>query len=205
MHAFPRLRFALVSGSIGVGFMAGMSPRSVISCREGEPVARVATVIPGQSVARVIDGKAIAAQIRQELKEHTNALKRDYGIVPGLAVVLVGDRPDSATYVRMKKCAADEVGFYSVDRHFTEQVSESEIINCVKELNADPKVQPSPAPHESSLRMPFIGNTTTSPSSYNCPHVALRDFQIHGILVQLPLPRHIDEAKESYAAFSSLP
>jgi len=78
-------------------------------------------------------------------------------VQPGLAVVLVGDRTDSSTYVRMKKRAADEVGFHSVDCKFSESVSEGELLECVRKLNSDPKV--------------------------------------HGILVQLPLPRHINEAK----------
>jgi len=154
MRMFPRLRWALVSGSLGAGVFAGMVQRPAVLCRDAEPVARAA---PIAASLQVIDGKAIAAQIRKELKQYTADLVRDHGVTPGLAVVLVGERTDSATYVRMKKRAADEVGFYSIDRKFDERVTEAELIQCVKDLNADPKV--------------------------------------HGILVQLPLPRHIDEAK----------
>jgi hypothetical protein len=56
--------------------------------------------------ARIIDGKAVAADIRGEIREATETLQREHGITPGLAVVLVGNRTDSATYVRMKKKAA---------------------------------------------------------------------------------------------------
>ena len=104
--------------------------------------------------AQLIDGKAMAAEIRGELKEQVWALKRDYDTTPGLAVVLVGNRTDSSTYVRMKQKATEEVGIYSVVRRYGLEVSQSELLGCVEELNADPKV--------------------------------------HGILVQLPLPSHID-------------
>ena len=104
--------------------------------------------------AQLIDGKAMAAEIRGELKEQVWALKRDYDTTPGLAVVLGGNRTDSSTYVRMKQKATEEVGIYSVVRRYGLEVSQSELLGCVEELNADPKV--------------------------------------HGILVQLPLPSHID-------------
>jgi hypothetical protein len=122
------------------------------------PAEASAGAAPGAApTARIIDGKAIAAAVRQEIKAVTDDLKAAHGVTPGLAVVLVGNRTDSATYVRMKKKAAAEVGFYSVDKDFDDTVSQDELIRCVAELNRDPK--------------------------------------IHGILVQLPLPRHIDEAK----------
>ena len=60
------------------------------------------------STARVIDGKAIAQEIREEIREFTEELVREHGVTPGLAVVLVGNRTDSSTYVRMKKKAAAE-------------------------------------------------------------------------------------------------
>ena len=109
------------------------------------------------TTGRLIDGKAVAKAIRGEIRESTEALVREHGVTPGLAVVLVGNRTDSSTYVRMKKRAAAEVGFYSVDREFPESVSQEELLACVRALNDDPKV--------------------------------------HGILVQLPLPRHINEAE----------
>ncbi|EGB06603.1 hypothetical protein AURANDRAFT_29188, partial [Aureococcus anophagefferens] len=107
--------------------------------------------------AEVIDGKAIAAQIRGEIKASVDAMAAARGGArPGLAVVLVGERKDSATYVRMKKKAAAEVGFHSVDVNLPADASEKEISEAVMRLNADP--------------------------------------QIHGILVQLPLPSHVNEA-----------
>jgi hypothetical protein len=103
-----------------------------------------------------IDGKAIAATIRDEIKEQVAQLKTEKGVTPGLAVVIVGNRPDSATYVRMKKKAAAEVDFHSVDVELEESVTQEELLEHVEKLNTDPNV--------------------------------------HGILVQLPLPKHIDEA-----------
>ena len=61
-------------------------------------------------MAKVIDGKAMAALIQSEVKQGVEELRKDKGIIPGLAVVLVGDRKDSQTYVRSKKKAAEEVG-----------------------------------------------------------------------------------------------
>jgi len=98
-----------------------------------------------------IDGKAIAAQVRAEVKEEASKLS----IRPGLATVLVGNRPDSATYVRMKTKAAAECEFHHVDRLLEDTISQVDLLKVVDELNEDPKV--------------------------------------HGILVQLPLPSHIDE------------
>ena len=110
----------------------------------------------GESMAKLIDGKAISQEIRNEIKEHATELKDKHSVTPGLAVVLVGGRTDSATYVRMKKKAAAEVAFHSVDKSFEESVTEAELLQCMRDLNADPAV--------------------------------------HGILVQLPLPKHINEA-----------
>jgi len=124
-----------------------------------ESLARVPPILASAAAsgpANLIDGKKIAADIRAEVKQQADDLGKNHGIVPGLAVVLVGERTDSATYVRMKKRAADECGFFSVDRKFDESVTQQQLIETVRELNADPKV--------------------------------------HAILVQLPLPRHIDEA-----------
>jgi 5,10-methylene-tetrahydrofolate dehydrogenase/methenyl tetrahydrofolate cyclohydrolase len=104
----------------------------------------------------IIDGKVISADVRKEVKEENDRLKAK-GIHPGLAVVLVGQRPDSATYVRMKTKACEEVGCYVLDKKFPDTVSEAELIKCIDELNSDKS--------------------------------------IHGILVQLPLPSHVDEAK----------
>ncbi len=103
--------------------------------------------------AQIIDGKAIAADIRRELKEEIAQL-RAQDTVPGLTVVLVGDDPASQTYVRSKRRACAEVGIRSDVRTLTEDTSQSELIGLIEELNNDPLV--------------------------------------HGILVQLPLPKHID-------------
>lgn len=110
---------------------------------------------------KIIDGKAIAADIRQELKVQVEQLQETTGVTPGLAVILVGARPDSATYVRMKKRACEETGIASFGVDYPADVTEEELVAKVKELNADPRV--------------------------------------HGILVQLPLPAHINEENVLHA------
>jgi len=112
----------------------------------------------GGEEATIIDGKKIAADIRLEIKAEVDELKTKYGgKVPGLAVVIVGERKDSQTYVRMKRKACDEVGIHSFHSELPETISEEELIDVVKKYNENP----------------------------DC----------HGILVQLPLPKHIDEEK----------
>jgi 5,10-methylene-tetrahydrofolate dehydrogenase/methenyl tetrahydrofolate cyclohydrolase len=105
--------------------------------------------------AQIIDGKAIAATIRGEIAAEVEAMKAQYGKVPGLATVLVGERKDSQTYVRMKKKACAEVGITSFGNDLPADVSQEELLKVVRDLNANPDV--------------------------------------HGILVQLPLPDHIDD------------
>ena len=102
-----------------------------------------------------IDGKRISAEIRAEIKEETAAFARERGYLPGLAVVIVGEDPASQVYVRNKKRACEEVGFYSEVHELPEQTTQKELNALVERLNADQK--------------------------------------IHGILVQLPLPKHLDE------------
>eukprot|EP00636_Phaeomonas_parva_P001062 CAMPEP_0118867436 /NCGR_PEP_ID=MMETSP1163-20130328/11043_1 /TAXON_ID=124430 /ORGANISM="Phaeomonas parva, Strain CCMP2877" /LENGTH=309 /DNA_ID=CAMNT_0006801847 /DNA_START=71 /DNA_END=1000 /DNA_ORIENTATION=+ len=104
----------------------------------------------------IIDGNATSATMRAELAGHVQALQEEHGVVPGLAVVLVGARTDSATYVRMKKKAAAEIGLHSIDVDLEDTVSQEDLLMEVEKLNNDPAV--------------------------------------HAILVQLPLPSHIDEA-----------
>jgi 5,10-methylene-tetrahydrofolate dehydrogenase/methenyl tetrahydrofolate cyclohydrolase len=104
----------------------------------------------------IIDGKATAATIQEELKEEVERLQQDHHLLPGLAVVLVGQRVDSATYVRMKKRTAAAIGIHSVDVDLDEMVTQVELLEEIEKLNQDPNV--------------------------------------HGILVQLPLPDHIDES-----------
>ena len=105
-------------------------------------------------MAQLISGKEISAAIRAELKEETARLK-EQGVVPGLAVVLVGDDPASKVYVRNKKRACEELGYYSEEHTLPADTTQEQLLELVKRLNGDER--------------------------------------IHGILVQLPLPRQIDE------------
>ena len=107
------------------------------------------------TLASVIDGKAIAAEIRSEVQVSVSALTRDTGIVPGLAVVLVGDNPASQVYVRNKQKSAREIGMNPMDIKFHQDVDITTIEAQLDQLNEDESV--------------------------------------HGILVQLPLPDHLDE------------
>ena len=77
--------------------------------------------------SKIIDGKAIAAAIRGEIKEEVAEMKAKYGKVPGLAVVIVGSRPDSATYVRMKRKACDEAGIVSFHKEMPDTATEEEV------------------------------------------------------------------------------
>jgi len=106
-------------------------------------------------VAEIIDGKKISAEIREELKAKVAEMQSKYGNVPGLAVVLVGDDPASAVYVRMKGKGCEEIGIRSFQYILPETTTEDELIALIDELNKDNKVS--------------------------------------GILVQLPLPKHISE------------
>ncbi len=107
--------------------------------------------------AQIIDGKAVAARIRAEIKAKV-AERVAQGLPrPGLATVLVGDDPASHTYVRMKRKACAEVGIESFGYQLPADASQEEVETLVERLNADPKV--------------------------------------HGILVQLPLPKHLDEER----------
>ncbi len=105
--------------------------------------------------ARIIDGKKIADQIRQQVKLDAEALKASRHITPGLAFILVGDNPASQSYVRMKGKACGEMGFYSVTETLSAEASETMLLQLIDNFN--------------------------------------RDEKIHGILVQLPLPKHISE------------
>jgi len=87
-------------------------------------------------VAEIIDGKKVAAEIRQEVKQDVDELKAR-GITPGLAVVLVGDNPASAVYVRMKVKACEEVGIYSRVIRLPQETSQSELESVVDDLNED--------------------------------------------------------------------
>ncbi|MBR4979494.1 MAG: bifunctional methylenetetrahydrofolate dehydrogenase/methenyltetrahydrofolate cyclohydrolase FolD [Clostridia bacterium] len=104
----------------------------------------------------IMDGKALAAKIREQIKNDTAAFVKETGITPGLAVILVGDDAASHIYVRNKEKACAEVGFKSEMYLLEEKTSEEELLSLIHKLNS-------------------------------------RD-DIHGILVQSPLPEHLDEA-----------
>ena len=103
--------------------------------------------------AKIIDGKTVALEVRKQWKQRVNQLK-DSGILPGLAVIIVGNNPASQVYVRNKIKACHEVGIHSELIELPEDVSEQQLLTAIENLN--------------------------------------RNTLIHGILVQLPLPRHID-------------
>jgi len=113
--------------------------------------------------AELIDGKQIAADIRSQIQGEVEEIKAKAGKVPGLATVLVGSRRDSQTYVKMKKRACKKAGIASFSHDLPEDISQEELLEIVRDLNANPDV--------------------------------------HGILVQLPLPDHIVE-DEILAAIS---
>jgi methylenetetrahydrofolate dehydrogenase (NADP+)/methenyltetrahydrofolate cyclohydrolase len=102
----------------------------------------------------VIDGKAFAANVRGQVAAHVARLKEENGIVPGLAVVLVGEDPASQVYVRNKHASTTEVGMNSYEHRLAADTSEADLLALIDRLNNDPKV--------------------------------------NGILVQLPLPAHLD-------------
>ncbi|MBQ9627231.1 MAG: bifunctional methylenetetrahydrofolate dehydrogenase/methenyltetrahydrofolate cyclohydrolase FolD [Treponema sp.] len=109
---------------------------------------------------KVIDGKAVAADIRAQVAKRVEALKAK-GVMPALSVILVGDNPASVSYVTGKQKALAEAGMVDKSIHLPESTSERELLDLIAKLNADPSV--------------------------------------HGILVQLPLPKHINEEKITLA------
>ena len=106
-------------------------------------------------MAKIIDGKAISAAVRGEIKENTQKLMAETGVQPGLAVIIVGTDPASQVYVRNKRRACEEVGFYSESYELPEETTQAELEALVDRLNGNPA--------------------------------------IHGILCQLPLPKHLNE------------
>ena len=109
------------------------------------------------SRATIIDGKAIAEALRREVAEGVAALRRERGVTPGLAVVLVGEDPASQVYVRTKGKAGEQTGMRSFEHKLPADTPEAALLALIGELNRRPDV--------------------------------------HGILVQLPLPKHIDVRK----------
>lgn len=89
--------------------------------------------------AQIIDGTSIAAEIREEVRLGAESLTAR-GVVPGLATVLVGENPASATYVRSKQRACEKAGIHSRDIRLPEDTSEAELLSKVSELNEDPDI-----------------------------------------------------------------
>jgi methylenetetrahydrofolate dehydrogenase (NADP+)/methenyltetrahydrofolate cyclohydrolase len=90
--------------------------------------------------AKIIDGQAMAAQIREEVKEEVAELTSKYGMPPGLEVILIGDDPASAIYVRNKGRASEKVGVRSQTHHLPATVTTEEVLDLVDRLNADQTV-----------------------------------------------------------------
>lgn len=105
--------------------------------------------------AMIIDGKVISEQVKEEVKAGVAKMKAEYGYTPGLATVLVGEDPASATYVRSKQRTCEKLGIRSVGHTLPADATQAEVEDLVAQLNADPS--------------------------------------INGILVQLPLPKHLNE------------
>lgn len=108
-------------------------------------------------MAEIIDGKKVAAELRGEIQKEVMSLKEKTGMVPGLAVVIVGEDPASQVYVRMKGKGCEEVGMASFQHTLDAAITENELLELVETLN--------------------------------------RNKEVNGILVQLPLPKHINEEK----------
>lgn len=101
--------------------------------------------------AQIIDGKAIAQKVRQEVQQEVLALSSQ-GIVPGLAVILVGDDPASQVYVRNKTRAGQEAGIAVFDHHLPAQTSQAELVALIRQLSGDPRV------HGVLLQLPIPAN-----------------------------------------------
>jgi methylenetetrahydrofolate dehydrogenase (NADP+)/methenyltetrahydrofolate cyclohydrolase len=92
------------------------------------------------SSAQIIDGRAVAEEIRAECRERVRRLKAEFGVEPGLAVILVGDNPASALYVRNKVRACAEVGIASTRLQFAADVESEVVTRAIAKLNADPAI-----------------------------------------------------------------
>lgn len=113
------------------------------------------------TTAQRIDGKAKAAEMSAEITLQTEALRKEHGLQPGLAVVIIGDDPASQVYVRNKKRTAEACGFHSVQHTLADDATQDDVLGLIDQLN--------------------------------------NDTAIHGILVQLPLPEHLDEQRVTQA------
>jgi methylenetetrahydrofolate dehydrogenase (NADP+)/methenyltetrahydrofolate cyclohydrolase len=106
---------------------------------------------------QLIDGKSLALKVHTSVSTEVESLKQEKNIVPGLAVILIGDDPASHAYVKMKAKACEKVGFYSITHNMPDSISQDEIIATIEMMNKNPRID--------------------------------------GILVQLPLPKHVDTDK----------
>jgi len=106
---------------------------------------------------QLIDGKSLAKKVQATVATEVEQLKQEKNIVPGLAVILIGDDPASHAYVKMKAKACENVGFYSITHSMPDTISQDEIIATIEMMNSNPRID--------------------------------------GILVQLPLPKHVDTDK----------
>ncbi len=106
---------------------------------------------------QLIDGKSLANKVQTNVSSEVEQLKLEKNIVPGLAVILIGDDPASHAYVKMKAKACEKVGFYSITHNMPDTISQDEIIATIDMMNKNPRID--------------------------------------GILVQLPLPKHVDTDK----------
>ena len=106
---------------------------------------------------QLIDGKSLANKVQASVATEVEQLKQEKNIVPGLAVILIGDDPASHAYVKMKAKACEKVGFYSITHSMPDAISQDEIIATIEMMNNNPRID--------------------------------------GILVQLPLPKHVDTDK----------
>jgi len=106
---------------------------------------------------QLLDGKSLAKKVQSTVSTEVAQLKQEKNIVPGLAVILIGDDPASHAYVKMKAKACENVGFYSITHNMPDTISQDEIIATIKMMNDNPRID--------------------------------------GILVQLPLPKHVDTDK----------
>ncbi len=102
--------------------------------------------------ATILDGKALAAEIRSEVAEKVKADKNRYGKVPGLAAILIGDDPASVLYVNMKKKACNEAGFYTVNHHLPDSITENDLIEIINSLNENEKI------HGILVQLPIPGS-----------------------------------------------
>lgn len=91
-------------------------------------------------MSNIIDGKAVSQSVKDRIKEEVTALKAEHGVVPGLAVIIVGDNPASRIYVNNKKKACEYVGFDSYEYALPEETTETELLELIKKLNNDEKI-----------------------------------------------------------------